>query len=65
MTFFCICSLIINFLPFPAARDQAADLQLAKMMGDRGAGHLHKGRNIDNAFFAMAKQPKDPHTAGV
>ena len=65
VAFLCISSLIVDLLALPAGRDQALTLQLTQMVGDRRTGHIHKGRNIDDALFAMAKQPENPHAAGI
>ena len=60
-----VSSLIIDLFTLPAADDQSGHFQLLEMMGDCRTAHFHKGRDIDDTFFAVAEQPEDPHPAGV
>lgn len=61
----CLRSFIINLFSFPATDDQLCLLQLPQMVGHRGTGHLHHGRQIDDAFLTMAQDPEDPDAGTV
>ena len=60
-----VCGLVIDLLTFPAADNQVSAAQLAQMVGDGGAAHIHHGRQIDHALLAVAKNPEQLDPAAV
>ena len=56
---------IVDFLSIPAADNKACTFKLLQMVRNSGAAHFYHGRNVDNTFFAMAKQPEYAKTASI
>ena len=56
---------VVDLLPLPAADDQAAGAELVQVVGNRRAGHIHQGGQVDHALLAMAQQPENLQTAGI
>ena len=61
----CVCCFVVNFFPFSAAGNQSVRFQLAEMVRDSRASHVHHGRNIDHTFFAVAEKPENAYPAVI
>jgi hypothetical protein len=61
----CVCCFVVNFFPLSAACDQSVRFQLAEMVRDSRATHVHHGRNVDHTFFAVAEKPENAYPAVI
>lgn len=56
---------VIGLFSFPPGFDQTAGTQKTQMMCHGRAAHIHHGRNMNDAFFAMAKNPENTDSGRI
>ena len=56
---------VVDLLALAARADEALIFELPQMVRDGRTAHIHHGGNVDDALFAMAKQPENAQAAAV
>ena len=60
-----IAGAVEDLLALTVADDEAAVAKGAKVVGNRRAGHVQHGGDVDDAFLAVAEHPENAQTCGI
>lgn len=56
---------VVDLFAFAAAGYETAGFQELKVMGNRRAGHTHKGGDVNNTFLTMAEKPENLNSTAI